>query len=252
MGEDTLEFSYQRILLSKKENDEYKKVYNSKKEFLIEDQNFNKILVFDKGLNQFQEFDKKTLECKRKNIDVRRLINSIYSITYMDLDILEKIEDKNSYILYEIGRRYLMQGTSKIEQAREYFEKSSNLGNLNAKHEIAKMLYWGKFGQREYEKAYEIFQELGYENNYYEAKYYIGLMYFYGQYVQRDYKKAYEIFQELINEIDHYESKYYIGLMYYYGQYVETDYEKAYGIFEKLANEIRHLIVSIYFGEFIK
>ena len=103
---------------------------------------------------------------------------------------------------------------------------------ISEKLESASDFYY----EDDFEKAYEIFNELvkKYDNN--DAKFYIAKMYLKGEGVEQNYKKAFEIFNELDGKFnDDYDIvKAYLARMYYEGKGVEQNYEKAFEIFNKI------------------
>ena len=159
--------------------------------------------------------------------------------------------DATIELIYNLGNEYLYGEKVALDydKAKLYFEKAISLGNYKAKYAIGKMYYEGMGFKNDYEKAYNIFNELATQYNDRWSKYYLGQMYYFGQYVEQNYEKAYNIFNELVNEYNDADSKYYLGQMYYLGQYVEQNYEKAYNIFNELANKYNDADTKYYLGQ---
>lgn len=159
--------------------------------------------------------------------------------------------DATIELLYNLGNEYLYGEKVALDydKAKLYFAKAISLGDYKAKYAVGKMYYEGMGIKNDYEKAYNIFNELATQYNDRWSKYYLGQMYYVGQYVEKSFEKAYNIFNKLVTQYNDRWSKYYLGQMYYFGEYVEKNYEKAYNIFNELVNEHNDVDSKYYLGQ---
>ena len=56
-------------------------------------------------------------------------------------------------------------------------------------------------------------------------------MYYYGQYVEQNFEKAFELFNDIYNKKQDKDAKFYIGEMKYFGTGTNQSYKEAYEIF---------------------
>lgn len=138
------------------------------------------------------------------------------------------VEQNNAEAIFEMGARYFI--IQDYNRAIFYFEKDAKFEN----DYLLAISYYKRGRDKDYEKAYKIFNYLVINRNDEYAKGYLGEMYYLGKGVKQDYEKSYIFFKDL-NTI---ESKYYIGRMYYYGQYLKQDKQKAIEIFEEIIKQV--------------
>ena len=140
------------------------------------------------------------------------------------------------------------------EKAFKLFsELVEDFDNADAKFYLAEMYYYGTYVKKDYERAFELFQDVAILNDYNfleeDARCYVGKMFYNGEYVVEDYKKAFQIFNTLVEKHNHSDATFYLGEMYYYGFYVREDRKKAFELFSKIAdydNDAKSYINDMY------
>lgn len=81
---------------------------------------------------------------------------------------------------------------------------------INEKFELAKKYYYGIGTEQDYDKAYDIFNELAEKYEHINSKKFIAEMYYLGVYLKQDNEKAYEIFNELAEKHNDEDAKMYL------------------------------------------
>ena len=140
------------------------------------------------------------------------------------------------------------------EKAFKLFsELVEDFDNADAKFYLAEMYYYGTYVKKDYERAFELFQDVAILNEYNfieeDARCYVGKMFYNGEYVVENYKKAFQIFNTLVEKHNHSDATFYLGEMYYYGFYVREDRKKAFELFSKIAdydNDAKSYINDMY------
>ena len=129
---------------------------------------------------------------KYKPEALRYLADYYYEIKdYPNYEKWEKLaieKTQNSDEMYNFGLYF--DEKQNYGEAKKYYLMAVEKNQKSAKHNLA--LLYGKM--REYDKATELFQELGFKDG--NGKYYTGLYYK----TKKNYKKSEEIFNELIKE----------------------------------------------------
>ena len=169
------------------------------------------------------------------------------------------IKERNIYKRHNVRRAAVKQRVEQIKTSDdEIAEETPTEEEINEKFNLAKKYYLGIDVDQDYEKAYEIFNELVEKDDFQYAKSFIGAMYYWGEYVEQDYKKAYEIFSKLIEEYDDIGSKLYLADMYRLGQYVNRDYSKAFKMYEELVEQENNddakfnMAVMYYYEQYVE
>lgn len=212
---------------------------------------------------------------KYKDIEAMREIADMYRNGY----VVQEDKNKALSIYKELAEVYNDE-EAKYFLAEEYFDQGEydksldllnelekNFNNEDSKLILAKMYYNGRFDiyryissfensnkyEINYEKAFNLFNELAEKFDNEDAKYYLAEMYYYGFYVKKDYERAFELFQEvaILDNLEWLEedARCYIGKMYYNGEYVVEDYKKAFQIFSTLVEKYNNNDATFYLGE---
>ena len=112
------------------------------------------------------------------------------------IEIYTEIEDSN--YSFWIAQKYL--SLNNVEQAIEWYNKSSIEGNINAKFQLAELLLHYKIDTV---KSYNLFKELSIlENTFFSAysKYYLSIFYRYGIGIDRNTELAFSYVKEASNQ----------------------------------------------------
>ena len=130
------------------------------------------------------------------------------------------------------------------EEAREWYTKAAEQGNIYAQGNLGWLLY----EQEEYGEAFKWFSESGHEG-YASSQYGMGECYYYGRGVGQNYEQA-KLWYEKAAEQEHMGSLLQLGHIYYFGKCGEPDYVTAVTYYEKAAElgsaEGQHLLAFCY------
>lgn len=149
----------------------------------------------------------------------------------------EKYSYTDSYLNYELGRRYLNGiGIDKnVEKALEYLTKADELNSAEAQYQLGLMYQLGEDVEKDLTKAVEFFTKSS-DQGLAQAKYELGLMYKLGEGVEKDLTKAVEFLTDVADR-GYPQAKYELGLMYESGEGVEKDLEKSNELIQEAADE---------------
>lgn len=174
---------------------------------------------------------------------IQQYFKEIYHLLFIERDFDEKYFHKHeielfqilnfinkseiSSILHSVGKLYydgeIIQ--QDFQKAKEYFEISSEMNNLDAFFNLGILYTYGRGVPQDYEKAIKYY-EIAAKHNHYTAINDLGALYLFGFGVEKNYQKAKEYF-ELAAEHNNGFALCNMGLIYMQGFGVEQDFKKA-------------------------
>lgn len=109
------------------------------------------------------------------------------------------VETKNTRWMVMLGGHYY--GNKQYDLALKYYEMADTYGDLWAAEGLGYIWYYGRTGERDYEKAFNYYSKAA-ANGIQEAKYKLADMYKNGYFVEKNYDKYCEIIEELYESIE--------------------------------------------------
>ena len=157
---------------------------------------------------------------------MKKLIIVVFVLCSMfakgQLDFTKGLKVDRKTMLYadslnRVADSLLALDSTKIDYKKvfECYKKSSDLGCLVAKYNLAVMYYNGEYVKMDKKKTVQLFEEL-ISSDYTEAKYFLAIMYMYGDGIDKDVYLAFELMKEAANE-ELEMAQYNLAEMYLYG-----------------------------------
>ena len=139
-------------------------------------------------------------EAKRIQRDFYRLINPTEEDRFLFAEALDYLitETKDSDYMVDLGGMYYEQ--KRFDLALKYYEMAAESGNLYAISNLGYVWYYGRTGERNFEKSFYYFDKARQMGDVIAA-YKIADMYKNGYYVKRDYAKYKAIIEELYPQV---------------------------------------------------
>ena len=176
-----------------------------------------------------------TAFCLYKGRGVKQDYNKAYKIFSQLLNI-----DSSNDVLYMIAECYYYgRGVEQdYQKAFEMCNTLVGQGYETAKFLYAQCLYYGNGVKRDSEKAFVIFEDFASKDeNDIEAKYMVGISYLDGFGVEQNYNKAFEILNNLVENYNDDDSKLCVAEMYMNGWGVEKNTDLALKYYKELAEK---------------
>ncbi len=146
---------------------------------------------------------------------------------------LIKAADKEVNAQLELGQLHKY-GLNDYAEARKWFQKAADQGNIEAKKELGWLYKNGEGVNQNFSKALQLFEEAAEEGNA-DAQTALGLMYDNGEGVPQDYEEAAEWYEKAVEQ-NYAPAMYYLGTSYFYGTGVEEDEDYAYQLLRQAAD----------------
>ena len=134
---------------------------------------------------------------------------------------------------YALGKFWLDTGTGDVHQAAVWLEKAADAGNTSAQYVLAKLYLEGRLGEKNAEKAGELFQKAAEQGNGFAA-YRLGRLYLEGEEIPKDMVAAVWWLTEAAEQELPF-AQYTLGCLYLKGEEIPRDMAKAVAWLQKAA-----------------
>ncbi|NCB14179.1 MAG: sel1 repeat family protein [Erysipelotrichia bacterium] len=188
------------------------------------------------------------------------LINALNAMTFEEVYTIKSLEgtmkalseykklakDNNPKAIHELGLIYLKgDGIAKnLNQAYDYFQQASDLGNLESTYMLGKIYLSSKTKYYNPKKAYNTFIEAS-NKKHAKSQLMIGKFLLLGEIVDKDYEKALYYFKEASKQKE-YDANCYIAYMYASGMGVFPNFGRAHNFAKTEYKNANKLCVKVW------
>jgi uncharacterized protein len=188
------------------------------------------------------------------------LINALNTMAFEDVNTIKNVEESMKALseykklannndpkaMHQLGLIYLKgDGIEKnLNQAYEYFQKASDLGNLESTYLLGKIYLSDKTIYYNPKKAYNTFVEAA-KKNHAKSQLMIGKFFLMGEVVDKDYEKALYYFK-LASKQKEYDANCYVAYMYASGLGVFPNFGRAHNFAEAEYKNNNKLCVKVW------